>query len=539
MRATVGVASAVGEPLPRMSLRTKLLATAIGLPLAVLLASLALVRQADRREYTTAEAMLDLFERGQRSTWREFGRAVLGALDDGLLERAWVFRWARDDTNESQDDLWTAEVYFSEDTGRLTESDLDADENSDLFDFIQSLANSVAASTGDEEASYRLQDGYLIIIAGDETRGRRFAVVAQTRDRTGFVKHLYVILAAGVVLLGVFGWFAISRMVLRPMERLASASDALASGARPEPLAVRPGRRDEIGRTLDAFNRMATEILAYHGQLEDRVAQGLERIQRTEQHLLIAQRLAATGKLAAGLAHEINNPLGGMRNAVRSLSRGDLPPERQAVYFELLDEGLERVEQIVKRFLAFTPRDPKARAIDLVDVVERSVALAEHRMRQAGADVRVWLPERGQAVVFGDPTELQQVILNLLLNAADALAGQEGKRRVEVGVARGEGEVVVRVRDNGPGIPPEDRDRCFDMFFTTKEVGEGSGMGLAVAHTIVTNHGGSITLASPPGEGATFTIYLPSAQAGPGEPAPLETLGDGRRDGDGESGSPA
>jgi len=111
-----------------MSLRTKLLATAIGLPLAVLLASLALVRQADRREYTTAEAMLDLFERGQRSTWREFGRAVLGALDDGLLERAWVFRWARDDTNESQDDLWTAEAYFSEDTGRLTESDLDADE---------------------------------------------------------------------------------------------------------------------------------------------------------------------------------------------------------------------------------------------------------------------------------------------------------------------------------------------------------------------------------------------------------------------------
>ncbi|MGE0192693.1 MAG: sensor histidine kinase [Planctomycetota bacterium] len=523
-----------------MSLRTKLLATAIGLPLAVLLASLGLVRQADQREYTTAEAMLELFERGQRSTWREFGRAVLKALDDGLLEEAWVFRWAREDTVESQDDVWTAEAYFSEDTGRLTEPDVDEEEDRNLFVRIQAEANSVAASLrGSGERTYVIRDRRLTIIAADETRGRRFAVVAQTRDRTGFVKHLYVILAAGVVLLGVIGWLAVSQLVIRPMERLARAADALAAGARPEPLRVRPGRRDEIGRTLDAFNRMAREILAYHGQLEERVAQGLERIQRTEQHLLIAQRLAATGKLAAGLAHEINNPLGGMRNAVRSLARGDLPPERQAVYLELIDEGLERVEQIVKRFLAFTPRDPKARSIDLVDVAERSLALAEHRLRQAGVVVRAQLPERGQAVVFGDPTELQQVVLNLLLNAADALAGQEGKRRVEILVARGEGEVVVRVRDNGPGIPPEDQDRCFDMFFTTKEVGEGSGMGLAVAHTIVTNHGGSITLSSPPGEGATFTIYLPSAGSGAGDPAPAQAEGGGRRDGDGQPGAPA
>ena len=108
-----------------------------------------------------------------------------------------------------------------------------------------------------------------------------------------------------------------------------------------------------------------------------------------------------------------------------------------------------------------------------------------------------------------------------------------GQYRMEVN------DFVGFLETNKLPIPEELQPKIFDMFFTTKEVGEGSGMGLAVAHTIVTNHGGSITLASPPGEGATFTIYLPSAQAGPGEPAPLETLGDGRRDGDGESGSPA
>ncbi len=521
-----------------MSLRTKLLATAIGLPLSILLIALALVRDADRREYATAQAVMTLFERGQRSTWREFGRAILDELDGGVLQQAWVFRWAREDTEESMDELWTARVFFSEETGRLTEPDLDPLSHSALYERVRSQAVALVNDSRsglvsfehaaiDEAprhltppraewvATYRLHGDDLTILPSDLSRGRRFAVVAETRRRGSLVQHLYVVLAAGILALGILGWFAVSRWVIRPMERLASAADALAEGRRLDPLPVRNGRLDELGRTTDAFNRMAREIRAYQEHLQDRIAEGLETIRRTEQHLAIAQRLAATGKLAAGLAHEINNPLGGLRNAVRSLSRGDLAPDRQAVYLDLLDEGLDRIEHIVKRFLAFTPRSAQARRTDVVEVVERGIAMASHRLVQAKVDVRTRLLDHGEAIVFGDPVELQQVVLNLLLNAADALDGRDAPRWVEVSVDHdADRQVVLRVKDSGPGIPPEDQARCFDMFFTTKGVGEGSGMGLAVAHSIVTNHGGSIDLSSPPGEGATFTVRLPRASDG-------------------------
>jgi signal transduction histidine kinase len=489
-----------------MSIRTKLLAAAIGVPVAVLVLGLWLVMLADQQVYTSAEAMLNLFHKGRGSNWREFGRSVVQALDDGVLADAWVFRWAREDTEESEDDYWTARGYFSEATGRLTRPDIDPRKQARLVERLNAAV--LAAQTLESQLLWDGDD--LTIIASDPTRGRRFAVVAQTRDRRGLIRQLYLVLVFGALAVAGIGWLVITRLVLRPVAALAGAADQLAAGAHPAPLPTRPGARDELARTAEAFNRMAREIRSHQEDLEDRVLKGLERIQRTEQHLLIAQRLAATGKLAAGLAHEINNPLGGMRNAVRALGRGDLPAERQTLYLGLLEDGLARIELIVKRFLSFTPRAPDARSIDLVDVVERSIALAEHRIEQADCELQVRLPERGTAVVFGDATELQQVVLNLLLNAADALGSHEGRRRVRVDVGRHEGEVLVRVTDTGPGIPQADQDRCFDMFFTTKGVGEGTGMGLAVAHTIVTNHGGSIKLVSRPGEGAAFTIYLPS-----------------------------
>jgi signal transduction histidine kinase len=125
------------------------------------------------------------------------------------------------------------------------------------------------------------------------------------------------------------------------------------------------------------------------------------------------------------------------------------------------------------------------------------------------------LPEPGVAVVFGDPHELQQVALNLLLNAADAVPGASGRDR-EVGEGRVEVEVttegeqaVLRVTDDGVGMTPEVQAQCFDLFFTTKEVGEGTGLGLAVVHNIVSNHGGRIELESAPGRGTTFRVVLP------------------------------
>jgi two-component system NtrC family sensor kinase len=260
------------------------------------------------------------------------------------------------------------------------------------------------------------------------------------------------------------------------------------------------------------------------------VLSSLERIRKTEQHLAIAQRLAATGKLASGIAHEINNPLGGMRSAARALLRGDLPPEKTTQYLDLILDGLARIEETVKKFLSFTPRRVEPRPTDLADVARKAAALARHRLEKCGVRYGEDLPAPGTARVFGDPHELQQVALNLLLNAADATAGAKDAR-VDLRVrSRGE-EVSLEVVDNGVGLSPEDQRCCFDLFFTTKSAGEGSGLGLAVAHTIVTNHGGRIEVESEVGKGATFRVVLPAEPSGEGAAR--------RRDQGPGSGSPA
>jgi signal transduction histidine kinase len=330
----------------------------------------------------------------------------------------------------------------------------------------------------------------------------------------GRVKTFYVVLLGGLLVVTLVAWRLLSLLVVTPLAALASAADRMAGGDGDARVPT-TGAGDEFDRTAQAFNRMAKEVSEYQGQLEERVLQALSRIQKAEQHLAIAQRLAATGKLASGIAHEINNPLGGMRNAVRALARGDLDPAKTAEYLSLVQDGLARVEDTVKKVLTFTPRAVKPQPTDLADVVRKAAALAKHRTDKKEVLLEERLPAAGTVTVFGDPHELQQVALNLLLNAADAVPGASrrgrgpGEGRVEVEVKTEGDQALLRVSDDGVGMTPEVQAQCFDLFFTTKEVGEGTGLGLAVVHNIVSNHGGRIELESAPGRGTTFRVYLP------------------------------
>jgi signal transduction histidine kinase len=346
--------------------------------------------------------------------------------------------------------------------------------------------------------------------AGATEPGRRglVATLRAVPARSTGIREAYLVLVGGVVALSALLFWLVSRLITRPLAELTAAADRVAVGDFRFDLEGR-GTGDEIDRTILAFRRMAKEIEESQSHLEDRVLSALQRIQKAEQHLAIAQRLAATGKLASGIAHEINNPLGGMKNAVRALARGDLSEEKTAEYLDLVSEGLARVEETVKKFLSFTPRSVEPRPTDLTDVVRKALALARHRMERKGIQVVESLGPSGVAQVFGDPHELQQVALNLLLNAADAVPdGRSGK--VEVTVGREGDDVRMEVRDDGVGMSSEDAARCFDLFFTTKPVGEGTGLGLAVVHNIVTNHGGRIDVESAPGRGATFRVHLPA-----------------------------
>lgn len=318
------------------------------------------------------------------------------------------------------------------------------------------------------------------------------------------LRQTYILFGSGTILLIGATFLVLRRLVLRPLEQLSEAARSVAEG-KPPPQVPRPRGNDEVGTLVDRFNRMAQEVHEYQTRLEERVMDALTRAKAAENRLIVAQRLAATGTLAAGFAHEINNPLGGVLNALRKLREGELSEERRAEYFDLVFDGLERIRTIVERMLHFAPRRREPSEVDVADACRRAAGLASHRAERRGIrlDVHADRPVGG---VIGDAQELTQAILNLVLNAQDAIPeGRAGAVRVEA--RREGGEAVVEVTDDGVGMDPETARQCVDLFFTTKP--EGTGLGLAIVQFIVTEHGGTLDIRTERGRGTTVQIRLP------------------------------
>jgi len=326
------------------------------------------------------------------------------------------------------------------------------------------------------------------------------------REAQSPLRSVFLLLTAGTLLLGLVTYLTLDRIVLRPIARLAAAARAVTEGRQPEPLPH--GRAgDEIDRLVTAFNQMTQEVYDYQRHLEERVMHGLERVRSAESRLITAQRLAATGTLAAAIAHEINNPLGGIANAVRRLREGDLPPAKRGQYFDLVLDGLERIRQVVERVLHFTPRRQEPAPLDAADVCRRAIDLARHRAERR--NVRLTGPEGGPVPgIVGDAQELQHATLNLILNAVDSIP-PDRPGHVRVDARREEGEVVIEVKDDGVGMDEETRRRCVDLFYSTKPEGQGTGLGLAIVQHIATDHGGSLEIESEPGKGTTVRIRVP------------------------------
>jgi signal transduction histidine kinase len=247
------------------------------------------------------------------------------------------------------------------------------------------------------------------------------------------------------------------------------------------------------------------------------VARDLREIASLRSRLVTSGRLAAVGQLAAGIAHEINNPiafvranLGTLRGLLPGLAKGDgACPLHEAE--ELLDEsldGVDRVVAIVRDVKSFShagggPRE----SVDLNALLDAVLRVAAPQLRYAG---RIERRYGTVPAVLGDPQELKQVFLNLVLNASQAVSGTQAIRIVTESAA---GRVVACVEDDGCGIAPEVIAHIFDPFFTTKRVGEGTGLGLAIAYQIVRKHGGELSVESRMGAGTAFRVELPAADA--------------------------
>ena len=247
----------------------------------------------------------------------------------------------------------------------------------------------------------------------------------------------------------------------------------------------------------------------------------LKRTRRLEAEAQMADRLAYVGTLASGLAHEIRNPLNAMNMNLQMLEEelvsGDCPPDPETESLLASTKGeIKRLETLVTDFLAYArPVAPRLEPRDLNQTVHELVRFLSAEFRQKGIQVALALGESLPTVGM-DEAQLRQALLNILINAKDVL-GQGGI--VKVATEPGsEGDVVIRISDNGPGIAPELRQRIFDVFYSSR--GGGTGLGLPIAQRIVESHGGWMELETEVGKGSTFILHLPPAPRAGGEPAP-------------------
>ncbi|HSN90672.1 MAG TPA: ATP-binding protein [Anaeromyxobacteraceae bacterium] len=334
-----------------------------------------------------------------------------------------------------------------------------------------------------------------------------------------------VALAAGVAFLFVaLGALALFRAVARPVDRMLAAAERLGPGEGGLPILHPPGEGPTPGlaRAAVAFERAALALAEERARLAAKVEE-LSRADRdlaeARESLLRSERLATVGRLAAGIAHEVGNPLGaiaGYASLARARIGGGASAEAEDFLARIAAEA-SRIDGIVRGLLDFARPDPPAlAAVAVGEAVEGALRLAGVQARFRAVGVERDLPA-GLPAVRADPGRLVQVLLNLLLNAGDAMGG---RGTVSISARAEGGRVEVAVADRGPGIAPADLPRVFDPFFTTKPPGEGTGLGLAICHRIVESFGGGIVAENREGGGARFRIVLRAEGAGrPAGPA--------------------
>jgi signal transduction histidine kinase len=274
--------------------------------------------------------------------------------------------------------------------------------------------------------------------------------------------------------------------------------------------------RDAAGR----LNRdLGSVTLASDGDLADldrrmqhvleQIGRTVDQLQQREHEVLRAEQLAAVGQLAAGVAHELRNPLTSIKMLVQTGLEGEPPPGLPAEDLAVVEHEVRRMEQYLRTFLDFArPPHAERRRTDLCPVVERALTLTEGRARRQKVALKVALPPDPVPLEI-DPEQIQQVLVNLLLNALDALPCG-GSIEVAVGQPAG-GAVEVSVRDNGPGVTQRVRDRLFQPFVSGKE--NGLGLGLSICKRLVEGHGGSIRLEAAAGGGTVVRFTLPAEEA--------------------------
>jgi signal transduction histidine kinase len=355
-----------------------------------------------------------------------------------------------------------------------------------------------AAASGGTSFSRRTDDVltvYAPIRAADGHRAGavrlRVAVGANINDAVaGSTRLLAVLTAIDLGLILLFGALFV-RGVVRPLAALSQAARRVAEGDLTAP--ALPAGTGEVGALADSFGRM---IAALREQRE--------KLAASREQVLAQEKLATVGKLAAGVAHEIGNPLTSILGYVELLAADVKDPAARELLDRVRNETT-RIHRIVHDLLDYArPVADQVEPVRLAEVVDAALDLVKPQPRFREVTVTRHIDGELPDAAASSP-RLLQVVLNLLLNAADSMSG---KGEIAIAARSDEKTVSLEIADTGPGVPEADRGKIFDPFFTTKEPGAGTGLGLAVCRSIVATYGGEITLL-PSEKGATFRVTLP------------------------------
>jgi len=319
-------------------------------------------------------------------------------------------------------------------------------------------------------------------------------------------------LLVGLVLL-VAAYFALTRLIVRPLDDLARAAARVATGARRFSVPEAGARElSELGRNLHTMTEtLIREEEALRAKI-DEVERATVSLKEAQDRLIRSERLASVGRLAAGLAHEVGNPIAALLGLEDLLLEGGLDASEQHDFLQRMRKETERINRILRDLLQFArPGEPQpimgVAHGDVAAAVTDTIALIAPQKVMRDVELDLSIPEGLPSVALSDE-QLVQLVLNLVLNAVDALAGGG---RVRVTARATLDGVELSVEDNGPGVPVAVRDRLFEPFVTTKDVGKGTGLGLAVCRGLVEGVGGSIALDLGFASGARFVVSLPGS----------------------------
>ena len=361
-------------------------------------------------------------------------------------------------------------------------------------------------------------------------------------------KLIFLFIVFDLLVLVAFGTYIFSKLVVRPVGELVRTAEVFQEGDRlPEPKA---DEQNELGTLSQALNRMLERLAQNKEELREHIA-SLEQtnleLKRVQQEVIFSEKLATVGRLAAGIAHEIGNPVGIVLGFLELLRRNDLREDERQDLISRMGSEVQRIHQILRQLLDLTrPASVERRPTAVNDVIRETLAVLDHQLTQQGVEVGLDLSAQPD-VVYANGDQLRQVFLNLIVNAADAMGATADRpqggglrvntrtmlreslaRRVERKPARRSTDppsadfshlrrahgdaarwVEISFADTGVGISEENLQRVFDPFFTTKEPGKGTGLGLSVSVQIIEAMGGKMEISSRLGEGTTVTLLLP------------------------------